>query len=140
MLWIKAFHIIAVICWFAAIFYLPRLFVYHSMAEDKVSRERFIIMERKLIMAIMNPSALLAIVLGAIMLLSDWDFYQNSLWMYIKLLMVALLVIFHSFCIYFARQLANGNNKHGDKFFRIFNELPVPLLVVIVIMAVVRPF
>ena len=140
MLWVKAFHIIAVICWFAGIFYLPRLFVYHSMAEDKISKERFVIMEGKLLKVIMNPSAVLSIVLGVFMLLEYHQSYQGSLWIHVKLLMVLLLIIFHGFCIYFARQFAADKNIHSDKFYRIFNELPVPLLVVIIIMVVVRPF
>lgn len=140
MLWIKAFHIIAVICWFAGIFYLPRLFVYHAMAEDDVSKARFIVMERKLLNAIMNPSALLSLLFGGIMLFEYWHSYQGSLWIVIKLVMVLLLLLFHAYCIYFARQFAAGNNRHGDRFYRIFNELPVPLLIIIVIMVVVRPF
>lgn len=140
MLWIKALHIIAVICWFAGIFYLPRLFVYHAMAEDQISKERFIIMEGKLLRAIMNPSAILSLIFGGIMLFQNWSLYQNQGWIHVKLLMVLLLLVFHGFCIYFAKQFAQNKNTHGDKFYRIFNELPVPLLIVIVIMVVVRPF
>jgi len=140
MLWIKAFHIIAVICWFAGIFYLPRLFVYHAMASDQISKDRFIIMERKLLNAIMNPSAVISIGLGFYMLLSYWGNYQTSLWIFIKLLMVLLLIIFHGFCIYYHKQFANNSNQHSDKFYRIFNEIPVPILIIIIIMVVVRPF
>ena len=140
MLWIKAFHIIAVICWFAGIFYLPRLFVYHAMSEDQTSKDRFIIMERKLLNAIMNPSAVLSLGLGAYMLMSYWESYQGSLWIHVKLTMILLLLIYHGFCIHFAKQFANGNNQHSDKFYRIFNEIPVPILITIVIMVVVRPF
>lgn len=140
MLWIKAFHIIAVICWFAGIFYLPRLFVYHAMASDQISKERFIIMERKLLNAIMNPAAILSLALGLYMLFAYWQNYQGQTWIIIKLMMVFLLLIFHGFCIYFAKQFAKDANTHSDKFYRIFNEIPVPILVTIIIMVVVRPF
>jgi len=140
MLWIKAFHIIAVICWFAGIFYLPRLFVYHAMADDQISKDRFIIMERKLLNAIMNPSAILSIALVVYLLINYWDGYQNALWIYIKLLMVVFLLVFHGFCIYYTKQFQKGLNKHNDKFYRIFNEIPVPILITIIIMVVVRPF
>lgn len=140
MLWIKAFHIIAVICWFAGIFYLPRLFVYHAMAEDQVSKARFIIMERKLLNVIMNPSAILSLALGAYMLMTYWSNYEGQIWIHIKLAMVFLLLIFHGFCIYFAKQFSKDANKHSDKFYRIFNEIPVPILIIIIIMVVVRPF
>jgi len=139
MLWIKAFHIIAVICWFAGIFYLPRLFVYHAMSQDQISKDRFVLMERKLLNAIMNPSAFLSIALGAYLLMSNRAFYQHELWMHIKLLMVFLLMIFHGYCIYFAKQFAAGKNQHNDRFYRIFNEIPVPILIIIIIMVVVRP-
>jgi protoporphyrinogen IX oxidase len=140
MLWIKAFHIIAVICWFAGIFYLPRLFVYHAMSQDQISKDRFVIMEGKLLKAIMNPSAILSMVLGAYMLISNWQLYQNEIWMHIKLVMVFLLIIFHGYCIYFAKQFAEGSNQHSDRFYRVFNEIPVPILIIIIIMVVIRPF
>lgn len=140
MLWIKAFHIIAVICWFAGIFYLPRLFVYHAMSDDKVSKDRFIIMERKLLNAIMNPSAIISLALGGYMLVSYWESYAGAIWMYIKLAMVFLLLIYHGYCIHFAKVFAKDQNQHSDKFYRVFNEIPVPILIIIVIMVIVRPF
>ena len=93
-LWLKAFHIISVITWFAALFYLPRLFVYHAMAEDEISRERFKIMERKLYRGIMNPSAVVAIGLGIAILVVQ-PFWLLQGWLHIKLALVALLVIYH---------------------------------------------
>ncbi len=140
MLWIKAFHIIAVISWFAGIFYLPRLFVYHALSEDEVSKQRFCLMERKLLNAIMAPSALVSLVLGGILLVNYWEIYQNQIWIWIKLACVLLLLVFHGCCIAFARNFAANRNQHSDRFYRIFNELPVPLLVIIIIMVVVRPF
>ncbi|MBT4571219.1 MAG: TIGR00701 family protein, partial [Nitrosomonadales bacterium] len=91
MLWIKSFHIIFMVTWFAGLFYLPRLFVYHAMADDKISTDRFIVMERKLLYGIMTPGAILTISLGL------WLMYQNSLsgiWLYLKLLCVIFLSIY----------------------------------------------
>lgn len=99
LLWIKAFHLIAVICWFAAIFYLPRLFVYHAMAEDTVSRERFKVMERKLYRGIMNPSMIVTVLLGLWMLMANWDAYKGFGWMHAKLTLVFLLIGYHHVCL-----------------------------------------
>ena len=140
MLWIKAFHIIAVICWFAGIFYLPRLFVYHAMSEDKLSQERFVIMERKLLRAIMTPSAVVAIVLGAILLWQNWASYQHQGWVHAKLSLVFLLIIYHLSCRHLWLKFSTNNNQRSHTFYRWFNEVPVLLLISIVILAVVRPF
>lgn len=139
-LWLKAFHLIAVICWFAGIFYLPRLFVYHAMAEDQVSRERFKIMERKLYRGIMNPSMIVTVVLGLWMLISHWDLYKTQGWMHAKLALVVLLIGYHHMCLVHLKKFAADANTKSDKFYRIFNEVPVLLLVAIVILAVVKPF
>lgn len=140
MLWFKAFHIIAVICWFAAIFYLPRLFVYHAMSEDDASRERFKTMERKLYRGIMTPSAILAIVFGAIVFSYNPQYYFAAEWMHIKLLCVVLLLVYHFLCWQHLRNFQNNKNEKGHVYFRIFNEVPVFLLFIIVILAVVKPF
>lgn len=140
MLWIKAFHIIAVVCWFAGIFYLPRLFVYHAMSEDKLSKERFIIMERKLLRAIMNPSAVVAIALGIILLRQNWALYQHQGWIHAKLGLVALLIIYHLSCRHLWLKFSTDDNQHSHTFYRWFNEVPVLLLISIVILVVVRPF
>ncbi|GGY81145.1 membrane protein [Cellvibrio zantedeschiae] len=139
-LWIKAFHIVAVIAWFAAIFYLPRLFVYHTLSEDEVSRERFKIMERKLLRAIANPARSVVFILGAWMSYLNWDYYSHAKWYWCKLALVALVSIYHDMCAYYGKQLREDRCTKSDKFFRIFNEIPVFLLVGIVIMVVVRPF
>ncbi|AFT72087.1 putative membrane protein [Alloalcanivorax dieselolei B5] len=139
-LWLKAFHLIAVICWFAGIFYLPRLFVYHAMAEDQVSRERFKIMERKLYRGIMNPSMIVTVVLGLWMLISHWDLYKTQGWMHAKLALVVLLIGYHHMCLAHLKKFAADANTKSHRFFRVFNEVPVLLLVGIVILVVVKPF
>ena len=139
MLWIKAFHIIAMVCWFAALFYLPRLFVYHAMSEDQISRDRFIIMERKLMRGIATPSMLATLILGG-WLLSYVPGYMSSGWMHAKLTLVFFTMGYHHMCARYMKQLANGTSTHSDKFFRIFNEVPVLFLLGIVILVVVKPF
>tara|TARA_B100000446_G_scaffold79754_1_gene75483 strand:+ start:673 stop:1119 length:447 start_codon:yes stop_codon:yes gene_type:complete len=139
-LWIKAIHLIAVICWFAGIFYLPRLFVYHAMAEDQTSKDRFKIMERKLYRGIMNPSMIITIVLGLWMFMANMEAYKGSGWMHAKLTLVFLLVGYHHMCLAYMKKFAADTNTKSDKFFRIFNEVPVFLLVAIVILVIVRPF
>lgn len=141
MLWVKAFHIVAVVTWFAAIFYLPRLFVYHASAEDQVSRERFKIMERKLYRGIMTPSMIVVLALGAWLLTFNPRYYFiDSHWMHAKLTLVALLVIYHFYCGHLLKVFRNDNNQRSHVFYRWFNEIPVFMLIAIVILVVVRPF
>ena len=140
MLWIKSFHIFFVVTWFAGLFYLPRLFVYHAMAEDQTSRDRFKIMERKLYRGIMNPSMIATLVLGIWMLALNWDYYKTQGWLHAKITLVVLLIGYHHVCLAYLKKFAAGANTKSDKFYRIFNEVPVLLLVAIVILAVVKPF
>ncbi|RMH17983.1 MAG: protoporphyrinogen oxidase HemJ [Gammaproteobacteria bacterium] len=140
MLWIKALHIITVITWFAAMFYLPRLFVYHAMAEDSISLNRFIIMERKLYRGIMTPSMVLVILSGGILLHHFWPVFKSSGWLHVKLLLVATLVAYHFYCGKLRNDFAEGRNAHGHVFYRWLNEAPVIALIIIVIMVVVKPF
>ncbi len=137
MLWIKAFHIIAVVTWFAALFYLPRLFVYHAMSEDAVSIERFKIMERKLYRGIMTPSAMLAVTLGLWLWLG---FGFSGGWLHAKLALVTVLLIYHVYCGKLLRDFRDDRNRHGHVFYRWFNEFPVLILVAMVILVVVKPF
>jgi len=139
-LWLKTLHIVAVVCWFAGLFYLPRLFVYHAMSEDQTSRERFCIMERKLYRGIMNPSLIATLLLGAGLLATNADYYFSQGWMHAKLAAILLLVGYHLACGVQLRQFAGGENPHGHMFFRWFNEVPVLFLLGIVILVVVRPF
>lgn len=140
MLWVKSLHIIFVITWMAAIFYLPRLFVYHVQAlneSDTRGSERFKIMERKLFNGIMTPGAVLSIVFG----LWLWLGYGISgAWLHAKLTLVLLLVAYHALCWKHLRAFRDDRNTHSDRYFRIINELPVFLLFGIVIFVVVKPF
>ncbi|MFL0801766.1 MAG: protoporphyrinogen oxidase HemJ [Agarilytica sp.] len=138
MLWIKAFHIIAVICWFAMLFYLPRLFVYHAMAEDQISKDRFHIMERKLYRAIGTPSMIATIIFGGWFASINWDYYASSTWFWIKMLLVAVLIGYHHMCGAFIKQFQKGEVNKNHVFFRWFNELPAAILVIIVVLVVVK--
>ncbi len=140
MLWLKALHVIAVVCWFAGLFYLPRLFVYHAETADQPGRERFKIMERKLYRGIMWPSLVLTVVFGAWLLGMNWDYYRTQGWLHAKLTLVALLIVYHFLCGRYLRAFAEDRNMKSHVFFRIFNELPVLALVAIVILVIVRPF
>jgi putative membrane protein len=140
MLWLKAFHIIFVICWFAGIFYLPRLFVYHAMARDPTGIERFKVMERKLYRGIMTPCAIIAIGCGVALLMLSWSSYISAAWMQIKILLVVALVGYHLYCGRIIAAFAADANTRSDRFYRWFNELPLLALIPIVILAVVKPF
>ena len=143
MLWVKAFHIIAVICWFAAMFYLPRLFVYHAMAnaeQDSKANERFKIMERKLYRGIMTPSMIAVVILGGWLMSYNLDYYLSQGWVHAKLTLIAVLIAYHFYCGKIMMQFREDKNTRSHKFYRVFNEIPVFLLVAIVILAVVRPF
>ena len=136
MLWLKAFHIIFMVTWFAGLFYLPRLFVYHAMSKDKISLERFVIMERKLFYGIMTPGGIITIILGFWLL----DYGYSGLWLNIKLSLVLLLVIYHVYCFKYLMDFKHNRNKHSHIFFRWFNEVPVLILVGVVFLAVIKPF
>jgi len=141
MLWIKAFHIVSMVTWFAALFYLPRLFVYHAMSDDEVSNERFKVMERKLYRGIMTPSAVLTVFFGG-WLLSFYSLEQiaNMHWLHAKLTLVLLLFVYHGYCGHLLKAFKNDANQHSHVFYRWFNELPVLILIAVVILAVVKPF
>ncbi|MDC0423170.1 CopD family protein [Methylophilaceae bacterium] len=136
MLWIKSFHIIFMVTWFAGLFYLPRLFVYHAMTTDKVGHDRFVIMERKLFYGIMTPGALLTIISG-VWLWFDYNFF--GLWLNLKLFCVILLIFYHCLCLKHLINFRNKKNKRGHVYFRWFNEFPVILLILIVILVVIKP-
>jgi len=137
MLWIKVFHLFAVISWFAGIFYLPRLFVYHAMSEDDISRQRFKVMERKLLWGIMTPSAVLTVALG----LWLWLGYGFSgTWLTLKLVLVGLLLVYHGWCIKIVNDFKRDRNTHSHTAYRWMNELPVFLLLGILILVEIKPF
>ncbi len=138
MLWTKAFHIVAVITWFSALFYLPRLFVYHAMSEDAISHERFKIMERKLYRGIATPSMIAVLLLGAWTASYNWNYYAGATWFWLKMALVGILLVYHHMCGFYLRRFAEDRNQHGHRFFRWFNELPVLLLIPIVLLVVVK--
>lgn len=140
MLWIKAFHIIFMVTWFAGLFYLPRLFVYHAQSEDSVGVARFKIMERKLFWGIMTPGAVVTVALGIWMLAVDWGIYKQAGWMHAKLGLVVLLLIYHVWAGKLLLAFKHDRNRHSHVWYRWFNELPVLFLIAIVILAVVKPF
>ncbi len=137
MLWIKALHIAFMVTWFAGLFYLPRLFVYHAMTTDEAGIERFKVMERKLFYGIMTPGALLTIVFG-VWLWLGYGFGGG--WLHAKLALVALLVIYHAYCGKLLIDFKHGRNTHGHVFYRWLNEMPVLVLLAVVILVVVKPF
>src|SRR5712691_5885407 len=132
MLWVKSLHIIFMVTWLAGLLYLPRLFVYHAMADDRVSIERFKIMERKLYLGIMTPGAVLTIVFG-VWLWAGYGFSGG--WLNVKLALVAALIVYHLYCGKLLLDLKHGRDRHGHVFFRWLNELPALILIAIVILA-----
>jgi len=140
-MWLKAFHLIFMVTWFAGLFYLPRLFVYHCMASDVVSIERFKIMERKLYFGIMTPGMALTFFFG-IWMLGDyaWDMYRTSLWLHLKLTLLVLLLAYHVWCGKWLLDFKEDRNVHSHVFYRWINEIPVLFLFAIILLAVVKPF
>ena len=138
MLWLKAFHIVFVVTWFAGLFYLPRLFVYHAVTTDAVSLERFAVMERRLF-SIMTVGASLAVVFGVSMIVAAPG-YLHLGWLHVKLTLVAALIGYHIWCRALMTALQAGRNTHSQRWYRFFNEVPALLLIAIVILAVVKPF
>jgi protoporphyrinogen IX oxidase len=137
MLWFKALHIVFVIAWFAGLFYLPRLFVYHAAATDAPSNERFKVMERKLYRGIMVPAMLLTLASG----LWLWRGYGfTGGWLYAKVALVALLVAYQFWMRKLLGDFARDANRRSHVFYRWVNEMPTVLLVAIVILVVVKPF
>jgi putative membrane protein len=139
MLWLKAFHIIFVVCWFAGLFYLPRIFVYYAASEQQIVREQLAIMARKLYRFV-TPFMVIAIALGIIMIAMNPDYYLTARWMWLKLGGVALLVVYHLICGRYVRAINDHRNHHNHVFYRFFNEIPVLFLFAIVILAIVKPF
>ena len=140
MLWFKALHIIFMVAWFAGLFYLPRLFVYHAMTDDQVSINRFKIMERKLLI-ITHIGMALTWVFGIAMLITyAWDSFGQQFWLQAKLVCLVLLTIYSIWCARLVRKFREDRNTHTHIWYRWFNEVPALFLIVIVILAVIRPF
>lgn len=143
MLWLKAFHVVSVVSWFAALLYLPRLFVYHAQIQhgtidDAAGNARFKVMERKLF-GIMTIAAVLALIFGVSMLAAAPD-YLLMRWLQVKLLLVLLLIGYHGACFALLQQFAADRNIRPERWYRIFNEIPALLLIGIVVLVVVKPF
>ncbi|MFT5578729.1 MAG: putative membrane protein [Paraglaciecola psychrophila] len=139
MLWIKAFHIIAVVCWFSGVFYLPRLFVNHAMAEHQVTRDQLAQMEHKLY-RFMTVFVVMTYGFGLWLVSYNWSYYSQAKWFYAKLALVLALTIYHLACGRHIVQLREGLSEHSHVYFRWFNELPVFILFAVVILVVVKPF
>ncbi len=138
MLWVKSFHLIFMVTWFAGLFYLPRLFVYHAMSEDRATIERFKVMERKLYWGIMTPGAVLTIAFG-VWLWLGW-FRGSTSWLHAKMALVALLAGYHLWCGMLLKDFAAGRNARSHVWFRWFNEFPVVVLIATVLLVVFKPF
>jgi putative membrane protein len=137
MLIVKALHIVFMVSWFAGLFYLPRLFVYHAMTDDQPGRERFKIMERKLYFGIMTPSAVLTVVFGI------WLWLGYSItggWLMAKLVLVAVLLAYHHYCGRLCKAFMRDENRHSHVWYRWFNEFPVLILIAVVLLVVLKPF
>jgi putative membrane protein len=139
MLWIKAFHIIAVICWFAGIFYLPRILVYYASSQHLETKQQLAIMARKLYRFI-TPIAVVSVLLGGLLLLYNLDYYLGQRWMQVKLLSVFALLIYHGICGIYVRRVMRGEDNKTHVFYRLFNEVPVFFLLAIVILVILKPF
>jgi putative membrane protein len=139
MLWLKAFHLIFVVCWFAGLFSLPRIFVYYAASEHQVTRAQLGVMARKLYRFV-TPFMIIAIVLGLAMIAQNPDYYLQARWMWFKLGGVAFLVVYHLQCGRYVRAINDNRNQRGHVFYRFFNEVPVLFLFAIVILAVLKPF
>ena len=139
MLWLKAFHIFFVVSWFAGLFYLPRIFVNHAMAEEQVMRERFKLMERKLYLFV-TPIGALAVITGLWLWFAYADQLAISGWIYVKTALVGGLVVYHLYCGHLVKIFAEDRNTKSHVWFRFFNEVPVLVLIAVVILVVVKPF
>lgn len=140
LLYLKVFHLAFAVAWFAALFYLPRLFVYHADVEDSKSNERFKLMESRLKNGILTPASLLTLIFGLWMTALVWTTYFVSIWFWVKFVCVLLLFAYQGMCSRFCRDFAHDRNTRSAKFYRWFNEIPLVFLLAIIWLAVVKPF
>lgn len=137
MLWVKSLHIIFMVTWFAGLFYLPRLFVYHAMSNDAISLARFKVMERKLFYGIMTPGGILTLVFGIWL----WLGYGiTGGWLHAKLVLVSVLVAYHVYCGKLLLDFRQDRNVHGHVWYRWFNEFPVIILIAVVFLVEFKSF
>ncbi len=137
---LKAWHLIAMVTWFAGLFYLPRLYVYHAMSNDQISIDRFKIMERKLYFGITTPGAVTTLILGFWMLYDyAWAAFGGQLWLTMKYFLIAMLTAYHIYCGKLLYDFKHDRNQHSHVWYRWFNEIPVLLLIAIILLAVLKP-
>ena len=140
MLLLKSLHLIFMVTWFAGLFYLPRLFVYHTMSNDEISIDRFRIMERKLYFGIMTPGAVLTLVFGVWLAAANgWNNYVIQTWFQIKLVLLLILVCYHVYCGKLLQDFKHDRNRHSHVWYRWYNEVPVIFLIAIILLAVYKP-
>ena len=139
MLWLKSFHLIFVVCWFAGLFYLPRIFVYYAASEHPETRSQLAIMARRLYRFV-TPFMWLAIGFGLAMMASNLDYYLGATWLWLKLAGVAFLVVYHVQCGRYVKAINSDTDSHSHVFYRFFNEVPVLFLFGIVLLVVLKPF
>lgn len=139
MLWFKALHLISMVCWFAGLFYLPRLYVYHANTTDLATQSQFKIMERRLFWGIMTPAAILTGIFGWAIIFTNYHYYEMMNWLHIKLALVFLLMIYHIYLGKLLFQFKHNKNIHSQRFYRYLNEVPTVFLIVIILLAVIRP-
>ena len=134
---LKTLHIVSFVAWFAGLFYLPRLFVYHT---EEGHSPLFLMMEKRLCYYIMMPAALMTLGSGgALFSVGLWSLDKANLWLHYKLLAVFFLLLYHLYCVYCIRGFKEGKNRHSSRFYRLFNEIPTLLLIAIVTLAVLKP-
>ena len=138
MLWVKSFHIIFMVTWFAGLFYLPRLFVYHASANDPASIDRFKVMERKLFWGIATPGGVITVALG-FWLIEMIGFSYSALWLQAKLVLVGVLVVYHVWCGKLVVDFKQNRNRHSHVWYRFFNEFPVLILIAVVLLVEFKP-
>ncbi|MCP5152333.1 MAG: CopD family protein [Ectothiorhodospiraceae bacterium] len=140
MLWVKSFHVVFVVSWYAGLLYLPRLFVYHAMTEDESGHQRFVVMERKLL-GLMAIAGIGTAVLGFWLVLDyAWQAYSGSGWLHAKLALVAGLYAYHGWCVKLARDFREHRNHRSHRFYRVINEIPALILIAVVVLVIVKPF
>lgn len=140
ILWYKAFHIFFMVAWFAGIFYLPRLFVYHAGVTNTETSETLKIMERRLLYFV-TPFAIFTLIFGLLLIMQNGaEWFRQAGWMHTKLLLITLLYIYHGYCFKLLADFKHDRNTRSAKFYRVFNELPVLILLSVVILAVVKPY
>jgi len=139
MLWLKAFHIIFVVCWFAGLFYLPRIFVYYAASEHPETRQQLAVMARRLYRFV-TPFMFIAIALGVAMIAQNSGYYLQATWMWLKLAGVTFLVFYHFQCGRYVTAINADSDRHSHVFYRFFNEVPVLFLFAIVLLSLLKPF